>query len=201
YLAYRFLFGRGETTTAGNPTTVAAATATAAAGAATGAGGTPAPTPTGQVGGTGGATGTASLTPTATLSETTGLTPTVTTEQPQPQPQPGGPVQIPPPAANPNAQPVPIGTQLEAAGWVYTYPDPSYVLVLGKQVKGFTAKGTYLHVLVWAANNTGAPQPISPNFFALKDAQGNVYLADPKVSSAGVQRGVNADASMEDPIP
>ena len=35
----------------------------------------------------------------------------------------------------------------------------------------------------------------------MKDAQGNVYVGEPQVSSAGVQRGANADVSMEDPIP
>ena len=201
YLAYRFLFGRGEPEiTAGNPTAVAAATATAAAGGVAGTGGTPAPTAEGQVGGTGNVSGTVELTPTTTLTGTTALTPTAAVE-PAPAPQPGGPAPIPAPAANPNAQPVSIGTQLEANGWTYTYPDASYVLVLGKQVGSFTAKGTYLHVLVWVANNTGTAQPIPANFFALKDAQGNVYVGDPKVSSAAVQRGINADAGMEDQIP
>ena len=51
------------------------------------------------------------------------------------------------------------------------------------------------------ANNTGTAQPIPAGFFALKDAQGNVYAAQPQVSSAAVQRGVNADVGMEDPIP
>jgi hypothetical protein len=199
YLAYRFLFGRGgPEITADNPTAVAAATATAAAGGAAGAGGTPAATAEGQPGGTGALTGTVELMPTTTLTGTTTLTPTAAVE---PAPQPGGPAPIPAPAANPNAQPVSIGTQLEANGWTFTYPDPSYVLVLGKQVGSFTANGTYLHVLVWVANNTGAAQPIPAGFFALKDAQGNVYVGDPKVSSAAVQRGVNADAGMEDQIP
>jgi hypothetical protein len=195
YLAYRFLFSPGDDITAGNPTSVAA---TAAAGAGTTDGGTPMPTLEGQPGGTGGLTDTTSLTPTTTITDTAGLTPTVTTEQPPAQPQPG---EIPAPVANPNVQPVSVGTQLEANGWTFTYPNASYTLVLGRQVGSFTAQGTYLHVLVWVANNTGAAQPVPPNFFALKDAQNNVYLGQPQVSSAAVQRGVNADASMEDPIP
>jgi len=200
YLAYRFLFsGGGQQVTADNPTAIAAATATAAAGGGTGEGGTPAPTPEGGISGTGGLTDTTTLTPTAALSETAGLTPTVITAQPQPQP--GAPAAVPAPAANQNAQPVSVGTQLAANGWTYTYPDASFVLVLGKQVGSLTAQGTYLHVLAWVANNTGAAQPLPAGFFALKDAQGNVYVGQPQVSSAAVQRGVNADVSMEDPIP
>jgi hypothetical protein len=203
WLAYRFLFNRpGGENTAGGPTSAAE---TAVAGGGTGQEGTPAATAEGQPGGTGVLTATASLTPTATLTNTAGITPTTTltntgaTTPPAPTPAPQG--QIPAPVANPNAQPVSVGTQLEANGWTFTYPDASYVLVRGKQIGSFTAQGTYLHVLVWVGNNTGTAQPIPASFFALKDAQGNVYAGQPQVSSAAVQRGVNADASMEDPIP
>jgi len=202
WLAYRFLFNRGGgETTAGNPTSVAA---TMVAGG-TGLEGTPLPTSDGQTGGTGVLTGTNSITPTSTLTDTAGITPTATitdttggTPAP-PQPAPQG--QIPAPVANPNAQPVSVGTQLDANGWTFTYPDASYVLVRGKQIGSFTAQGTYLHVLVWVSNNTGTAQPIPAGFFALKDAQGTVYVGQPQVSSAAVQRGVNADAGMEDAIP
>jgi hypothetical protein len=199
YLAYRFLFNRnGEI--ANNPTAVA----TEVAGAGTGQEGTPLPTAEGQLGGTGVQTGTTSITPTTALSDTAGITPTAvltdTAGAPPVQPPPAqGP--IPVPVANPNAQPVSVGTQLDADGWVYTYPDASYVLVRGKQIGSFTAQGTYLHILVWVGNNTGTAQPIPAGFFALKDAQGTVYVGQPQVSSAAVQRGVNADAGMEDPIP
>jgi len=201
YLAYRFLFNRGGAIVADNPTAVAATTV---AGAGTGQEGTPLPTAEGQLGGTGVLTGTTGITPTTALSETTSITPTAvltdTTGTPTvPPPAAQGP--IPAPVANPNAQPVSLGTQLDANGWVYTYPDASYVLVRGKQIGSFTAQGTYLHILVWVGNNTGTAQPIPAGFFALKDAQGTVYVGQPQVSSAAVQRGVNADASMEDAIP
>jgi len=202
WLAYRFLFNRGGgTETAGNPTTVAA---TASAAGGTGQEGTPVPTTEGEAGGTGVLTGTAGITPTALLTGTAGITPTTsltdtTGTTPAPAPAPQG--QIPAPVANPNAQPVSIGTQLDANGWIYTYPDASYAVVRGKQIGSFTAQGTYLHVLAWVGNNTGTAQPIPAGFFALKDAQGNVYVGQPQVSSAAVQRGVNADAGMEDPIP
>ncbi|MEO7909441.1 MAG: tetratricopeptide repeat protein [Roseiflexaceae bacterium] len=202
YLAYRFLFNRsGGEIVADNPTSIAA---TVIAGAGTGQEGTPLPTVEGQLGGTGVLTGTTGIAPTPGLTDTTGITPTAvltdTTGAPPVQP-PASQGQIPVPVANPNAQPVSLGTQLDANGWVYTYPDASFVLVLGKQVGSFTTQGTYLHVLVWVANNTGTAQPIPANFFALKDAQGTVYVGQPQVSSAAVQRGVNADTGMEDAIP
>ena len=203
YLAYRFLFSRGGgEIVADNPTAIAA---TIAAGGGTGQEGTPVPTAEGQLGGTGVLTNTTGITPTTPLTGTTSITPTTpltdTAGTLPVQPQPAAQGQIPAPAANPNAQPVSLGTQLDANGWVYTYPDASYVLVRGKQIGSFTAQGTYLHILVWVGNNTGTAQPIPPGFFALKDAQGTVYVGQPQVSSAAVQRGVNADAGMEDAIP
>ena len=201
YLAYRFLFNRSGEIVADNPTAIAA---TIVAGAGTGQDGTPVPTVQGQLGGAGVLTGTTGITPTTALTDTTGITPTTaltdTTGTPPVQP-PAVQGPIPVPIANPNAQPVSLGTQLDANGWVYTYPDASYVLVRGKQIGSFTAQGTYLHILVWVGNNTGTAQPIPAGYFALKDAQGTVYVGQPQVSSAAVQRGVNADAGMEDAIP
>jgi len=196
YLAYRFLNPSGPIQTAGKPTVIAA---TANAGG--GAGQAGAPTAEGQSGGTIPLTDTINITPTpltntTNITPTTALTPTISTPPPL---APQG--QIPAPVANPNAQPVSIGTQLEANGWTYTYPDASYVLVRGKQIGSFTAQGTYLHILVWVSNNTGTAQPIPAGFFALKDAQGTVYVGQPQVSSADVRRGGNADAGMEDAIP
>jgi hypothetical protein len=163
----------------------------------TGIDGTGSLTPTSELSGTG------VLTETTPTSETAPPTGTSAPEQPAPTavPQPPAGGAIPAPSANPNLQPVAIGEQLQANGWTYNYPNASYVLVLGKQVGNFTAQGTYLHVLVWVANNTGTNQPLPANFFALKDANNAVYLAAPQVSSVAVQRGLNADAGMEDPIP
>jgi len=202
YLAYRFLFSGAGTNVADTPTTTAG---TVVAGG-TGQDGTPAATAEGQLGGTGTLTDTNSITPTTTLTDTAGITPTATLTDtagitPPPQPQPGTSGEIPAPVANPNAQPVSIGTQLEANGWIYTFPDASYVVVLGKQVGSFTAQGSFVHVLVWVGNNTGTAQPLPAGFFVLKDAQNAVYPAQAQVSSAAVQRGVNADESMEDAIP
>jgi hypothetical protein len=197
FLAYRFLTGGGTETPPSPDATAIAANATNEAATAAAALSTPEPivTPSPEGGGV--------VTPTAELTSTAEVSPTAGTQQPGGQQpggqQPGG--QPPTPVANPNMQIVSIGTILQANGWSYTYPDPSYVLVLGKQVGSFTAQGTYVHVLVWVANNTGTTQPLPPNFFALKDANNKVYLAAPQVASAAVQRGVNADVGMEDPIP
>lgn len=118
------------------------------------------------------------------------------------EPTPAPATQPPPPAsANPNLQAVPIGAQLEANGWAYTYPSANYAVVLGKQIGNFTAQGAYVHVLMVVSNNSGTSQPLPASFFALKDAQGNVYNAQPQVSSALVQRGINADVGMEDAVP
>ncbi|ABU56664.1 tetratricopeptide repeat protein [Roseiflexus castenholzii] len=134
----------------------------------------------------------------ATPETTPGVEPTVAppTEQPTPEPAP-----VTPPE---QAQPAPaaIGTILQADGWNYTYPNQLYALSLGPKVGNFTAEqGTFLHVLVFVANNTGTNQPLPRDFFVLKDAQGRVYQARPEVSSAAVRPGVNADVGHETPIP
>jgi hypothetical protein len=212
FLLFRFLNrDTGGLQTAENATAAAETATAVAAGGGAGLAGTATteqPGGTGNISGTGTLSGTESLTGTETLSGTGSLTgtetlsPTVGTEPTaSTATAPAGPAQPPAPVANPNLQTVGIGTQLEANGWTYSYPDASYVLVLGKQVGNFTAQGTYIHVLVWVANNTGSDQPLPANFFALKDAQGAVYPAQPQVSSAAVQRGVNADRGLEDPIP
>ena len=173
YLAFRFLFNRsGPIETADNPTAIAA---TAAAGSGAGQDGTAVPTIEGSAGGTNVLTDTAGITPTTTLTDTAGITPTTTmtdTASTPPAAAARSAGAIPAPVANPNAQPVSIGTQLDVNGWIFTYPDASYVLVRGKQIGSFTAQGTYLHVLVWVGNNTGTAQPIPAGYFALKDAQG-----------------------------
>lgn len=118
------------------------------------------------------------------------------TEQPTPEPAPVTPPEQAQPA------PVAIGTILEADGWNFTYPNQLFALPLGRQVGNFTAeKGTFLHVLVFVANNTGTAQPLPRDFFVLKDAQGQVYQARPEVSSVAVRPGVNADVGHEAPIP
>jgi hypothetical protein len=143
---------------------------------------------------------TSAPTSTEALTSTPELTPTA-------EVTPGGPppTQAPPPtdaslaAANP--QPVPVGGTLESNGWSYSYPNATYAAAVGSQVGSYTANGSWVLVLVHVANNTGTDQPIPPDFFVLKDAQGRVYHAQPQVSSAYVVRGVNADISMEDSVP
>lgn len=176
--------------------TAAQQTATAAAGTAAAVAAPTAPLPT--LAGAGELPGsTPAITPTTEMTTTV---PIATAGQPTAAPAPGG-QPVPPIAANPNMQPVALGTALEANGWRYTYPNAAYTALIGKQAGGFTAQGTYVHVLMVVANNTGSDQPVPAGFFALKDAQGNVYPALPQVSSVLVQRGVNADVGQEDAVP
>lgn len=115
---------------------------------------------------------------------------------------------VPPPAggdlSGANPAPVPPGTQLEANGWSFSFPDicgVSCATVFGNQIGNNTAQGTYVVVLVAIANNTGTDQPLPVSYFVLKDAQGRIHEPLPPVSSAYVQPGINADLSMENAIP
>jgi hypothetical protein len=140
------------------------------------------------------------LTPTAEMTSTPELTPTAEVAPGGQPPTQAGPVtDASLSAANP--QPAGIGTLLQANGWNYTYPNETYAAALGSQVGSFTAGGNWVLVLVHVANNSGADQPLPPDFFVLKDAQGRIYRPQPPVSSAYVIRGVNADISMEDTVP
>jgi hypothetical protein len=175
-------------------------------------GGAGAPTAVAGTPSSGGVGGSGEITPTQTLPSTEGLTPTeVLTSTPeltptveaapggQPPAQPGQPSDADLAAANP--QPAPIGAELQANGWNYSYPSETYAAALGSQVGSFTASGNWVLVLVHVENNSGSDQPLPADFFVLKDAQGRVYRPQPQVSSAYVVRGVNADLSMEDSVP
>ena len=145
------------------------------------------------------------------LDETTVLTgtPEVTaTLVPTGTVPPDGSTAVPPPAggdlSGANPAPVAAGTPLEANGWSFSFPDicgVSCATVFGNQIGNNTAQGTYVVVLVAVANNTGTDQPLPATFFVLKDAQGRIHEPLPPVSSAYIQRGINADLSMEDAIP
>jgi hypothetical protein len=122
---------------------------------------------------------------------------------------PAGATAIAPPPAGgdlsgANPAPVAAGTQLEANGWSFSFPDicgVSCATVYGKQIGNNTAQGSYVVVLVAVANNTGTDQPLPASYFVLKDAQGQIHEPLPPVSSAYIQPGINADRSMEDAIP
>ncbi|MBC8160845.1 MAG: hypothetical protein H7Z42_06450 [Roseiflexaceae bacterium] len=183
----------------GGTTTGGAATATAQA--AGGAGGT--------------ATGTsvaAQATPGAdagTLPTDTGVTtdtgvPTDTTTLPvvEPTPAPVAPGGGFPDPATANPAQVAIGTPLEANGLSFTFPNASYAASLGGTIGSQTAQnGRFVVVLLLIGNNTGTAQVVPADAFVLKDAQGRVYTANPAASEAYVIPGVNADFSMEDPLP
>jgi hypothetical protein len=159
------------------------------------------PGPGAGVAGGGDATATPELTSTPEFTSTPELTPTaeVAPGGQQPGQPPGQPPSGDLSAANP--QPAGIGTLLESNGWNYTYPSETYAAALGSQVGPSTASGNWVLVLVHVANNSGRDQPLPPDFFVLKDAQGRIYRPQPQVSSAYVIRGVNADVSMEDTVP
>jgi hypothetical protein len=138
-------------------------------------------------------TETTPVTDTGAPVEPTPAPPTEATAAPPPPPPAGDPA-----AANP--APVEVGAVLEANGWSYTFPGIcglSCAAVVGPQIGGNTAQGTYAVVLVSVANNTGTDQPLPADFFVLKDEQGRVYNALPAVSSAYAIPGVNADLSQE----
>jgi hypothetical protein len=143
---------------------------------------------------------------TPTTPEQPTAAPTGTGEQPaQPTALPPGtgeqPAQpgVPPEQANP--APVEAGATLQASSWSYSFPNANYAIFLGNQAGGQTAQGEYVHVLMFVTNNTGTAQPIPADFFVLKDSQGRVFNAQPQVSSALVQRGINADLGMQDNVP
>lgn len=148
--------------------------------------------PTDTLSGTGALSGTIPLTPTTSLTETFPLTPIAGV--------------FPSDAALSAANPAPIalGTELQANGWTYTFPDicgASCGTVAGNKIGGFDTQGSYVVVLVMVANNTGTSQPLPADFFVLKDQQGRIYRALPQVSSAYVQPGINADIGMETAVP
>jgi hypothetical protein len=205
----RFLNRDNGSTAGGDPTSqtatadpggvgIGAATADAGATAdATNAGGvtgTGVQTDTGAVAGTGGVTNTGEITGTGT---TDGGQPAAPTPAAGGQPAATG--NFPDPATA-NPQVVGVGTQLEASGFSYTFPAANFAAGLGTTIGGFTSQGRFVEVLVYVGNNTGTVQPVPADLFVLKDAQGRVYNALPEVSNAFVQRGINADIGMQDPL-
>lgn len=106
-------------------------------------------------------------------------------------------------AANPSI--IPPNTPIESNGWLYDFnqnlcPGSCAVDFIGP-VAGIQPEGRFIQVLVATVNRTGTEQPLPNNFLVLKDAQGRVYETHPAVSEAFVIPGVNADRSLEDPIP
>lgn len=120
--------------------------------------------------------------------ETPQIQPPVTGDQPDPV------------TANP-AQ-VAIGTPLEANGFTFTFPNATFAASLGGAVGNQAAQnGRFVVVLLAISNNTGTEQVIPADLFVLKDAQGRVFTTNSAASEAYVIPGVNADLSLEDPMP
>ncbi len=106
---------------------------------------------------------------------------------------------IPPEEANP--QILAANTPLESNGWLYDFNQPTYATPVVGNLGSFQPQGQFVIVLAFAVNRTGQDQPIPPDFFVLKDAQGRVYEAQPEISSAYVIPGANADLSHQQPLP
>lgn len=132
--------------------------------------------------------------------------------EPTPEPEPASPdTPFAPPtaegtgdiAANPSI--IPPNTPIESNGWLYDF---NQNLCLGScavdfigPVAGIQPQGRFVQVLIAVVNRTGTDQPLPNDFLVLKDAQGRVYNTRPDVSEAFVIPNVNADRSMQDPIP
>lgn len=115
------------------------------------------------------------------------------------EPTAGQPPAPDPAAANPAI--VPPNTPLESDGWLYDFQRPTYAAPIVGNLGNFQPQGRFVVVLALVANRTGQSQPIPPDFFVLKDAQGRVYTARPDVSTAYVIPGVNADLNHTQAVP
>ena len=218
---WQFVFNRGSDSTVATNGTAAARATLVAGGAGTGsAGGAGTGVLTGTntagtgaagtgtyppPGASGGITNTGGLTNTGTVTTTGGTTnagPAAPTAAPAAPAAPAPLAGNSPDPATANPQVVGIGTQLNAAGWGYTYPNATYAASLGGNVGGQAAqKGRFVVVLGYVANNTGTAQAIPADLFVLKDAQGRVYTTNAAASKAYTQPGINADRSLVDQLP
>lgn len=92
------------------------------------------------------------------------------------------------------------GDNLRVDGWSYSYLNSNYAVYIGTQAGGQTAQGEFLSILVFVSNGTEKTQALPSDFFVVRDAQGRSYTQIPKLSNALVERGVNADVGLQDPI-
>ncbi len=132
--------------------------------------------------------------------------PTVDPNAPVPTAVPAEPTAPPPAptadvtAANPAI--VSANTPLQSEGWLYDFNQPTFAASVIGNIGSFApANGRFVVVLAYAVNGTGTDQPIPPNFFVLKDAQGRIWEARPDISDAYVVPGVNADLGHGQPFP
>jgi hypothetical protein len=102
---------------------------------------------------------------------------------------------------------VPANTPLESNGWLYDFAQPEYAnYFIGNFGQLQTQQGRTVVVLVRVVNRTGQAQPLPPDFFVLKDAQGRIYEPQPQASTAyltlfGRGPAGAADLSHEEAIP
>jgi hypothetical protein len=126
--------------------------------------------------------------------------------EPTPEPTPSEPTPTPPPPvpdpalANPTL--VSPGTELTSNGWAYDFNQPTYAAPIIGPLNGITPNnGRFVVVLAFVRNTTGQDQPLPPDFFVLKDAQGRVWTPRLDASDAYLIRGVNADLSHSEVVP
>ncbi len=126
--------------------------------------------------------------------------------EPTPEPTPSEPTPTPPPPvpdpalANPTL--VSPGTELTSNGWAYDFNQPTYAAPIIGPLNGITPNnGRFVVVLAFVRNTTGQAQPLPPDFFVLKDAQGRVWTPRLDASDAYLIRGVNADLSHSEVVP
>ncbi|MEN9937427.1 MAG: hypothetical protein RLZZ387_4006 [Chloroflexota bacterium] len=129
--------------------------------------------------------------------------------QPTADPNAGAQPTAPPPTLVPvaGANPliIPANAFISANGWNYSYPGTNVcafgcAVVLGNQAGGFTASGTFVHILAFVQNTTGTAQPLPADFFVLRDAQGRIHEARVDVAGAVWQPGAS-DVSHASAIP
>lgn len=197
--AFLFIFMGGDGDDAAGGGTQATATSEAPAGTVVGgAGSTATPAGAGEATPSTGGTPVSPATPPAetTVAGQPTFTPPAVT--PTLLPQPAGGLQ----SATP--QVVPANTVLEANGWFYNFPAPSYSTIIGGGLGDLQPQGRWLVVLMILYNDTGQPQTLPTSFFALKDVEGRIYLPNPEASERYVDlfgRGIAADYSMKDQLP
>jgi hypothetical protein len=125
------------------------------------------------------------------------------TEPAEPQPTQAPPQDVS--GANPAV--VPANTPLESNGWLYDFAQPEYAnYFVGNFGQLQTQQGRTVVVLVRVVNRTGQAQPLPPDFFVIKDAQGRIYEPQPQASTAyltlfGRGPAGAADLSHEEPVP
>jgi hypothetical protein len=121
-----------------------------------------------------------------------------------------------PPTATPTVTPTPtptplprpevqaLGTLLSYDGWNATLLRPDHAQILTNSLGEVQARGRFALALLAVSNTTTSTRRLSPDMFALVDAQGQRYRPVAGASSAYLDtygRGMHGDLAFEDEIP